>query len=902
LKSAQRQQQLTTTFGYRSRWMRFVSFLFFFSPLEFFFTTDSPNAQNINDPRLRLPSRPAPNMIPTAALLVLVALLRTAIAGCNVTTTDSSGNNTTSVSPVALSSNTEYRINGSECSSSVTFTLKEEGHFVVLGNISIVQRGGAYLSSVDLGKMGTVSNLSIHIDGVVMTNASMITSAILSTTSLTHVTLLSMHISNSVVFGGHGTITDISLVQLQGNTSGANVTVMNTTMTLHNRLFLVVSNSGTETFQNVSVVIINSSMSLGVDFSDPTAFAYHKALISVCLNCVMSSPTLSSSALLTGFSVLADHVNMNATVTAQYTGNSSGNGGVRATNFWDSGAMNGTDFRLLLRVSAQHCSVKDLIVQIKNSSVLSIYAVGNLLQYNNGQLLTMSGGINASASIELGVVFLDLNYSSIVGARICLSDSIINAASNEKFFLMRIGGTSDAKSRIDDLEATLVNLSMAASVGGAVSLWCAGRGIAAVLLMYLNITGRFHLVVDSVRVASTMEFGCRNCRSQVLRSEDVSSAAWQQFSGIVRLSEIHFLSVGPSSSSYSVSMKNATLVSSVLGSNITNGTFAKDGNGGGYLEFKSFIGVVLLTAEVLAIILCNVSSINVSMVNISALSSESKASGMSILTNGTYAGFFMSTMSIMNLCSSCYDSVISLQDTLVDEFHPMATSVVGPLSQSDSISVGYSTVMASYPPTLVLLLKGLVVAGTWHSTTLSIHDAGLNVAEAVGARRLKSFSFVILPEALQHNTTIALVSGAASSSRVTSRSVTVVMCRVGPSGTTLLYNSSIRVSGYLHTNISSVFGAPSAVSTPPPGLTIDNSSTVHIDTCALTIVSNNSQASYLFACPVAITLGGAVHLSSSSISLQTVSPAGPASLLQMFKHQPTLSPNHIKSACHFRHV
>jgi hypothetical protein len=192
-----------------------------------------------------------------------------------------------------------------------------------------------------------------------MTKASMITSAILSTTSsLINVSLLSMHISNSVVFGGHGTITNIALVQLQGNTSGANVTVMNTTMTLHNRLFLVVSNSGTETFQNVSVVIINSSMSLGVDFSDPTAFAYHKALISVCLNCVMSSPTLSSSALLTGFSVLADHVNMNATVTAQYTGNSSGNGGVRATNFWDSGAMNGTDFRLLLRVSAQHCSVK----------------------------------------------------------------------------------------------------------------------------------------------------------------------------------------------------------------------------------------------------------------------------------------------------------------------------------------------------------------------------------------------------------------------------------------------------------------------------------------------------------------------------------------------------------------
>jgi hypothetical protein len=240
-------------------------------------------------------------MIPTAALLVLVALLPTAIAGCNVTATDSSGNtNTSDVSTVALSYNTEYLINGSECSTSVTFTL-QGGHFVVLGNISIVQRGGAYVSSVDFnGKRGAVSNLSININGVVMTQASMITSAtfLLSTTSLINVSLLSMHISNSVVFGGHGTITDIALVQLQGNTSGANVTVMNTTMTLRNRLFLVVCNSGTETFKNISVVMINSSMSLDVDFSDPTAFVYHRALISVCLNCVVRNPPVLSNAFL----------------------------------------------------------------------------------------------------------------------------------------------------------------------------------------------------------------------------------------------------------------------------------------------------------------------------------------------------------------------------------------------------------------------------------------------------------------------------------------------------------------------------------------------------------------------------------------------------------------------------
>jgi hypothetical protein len=185
-----------------------------------------------------------------------VLLLHTAIAGCNVTATDSSDNNTTffDVSRVALSSNTEYLINGSECNSSVTFALQQRH----VGNNSIVQREGAYLSSVDLN--GTIT---------------------------TH---------------GHR-----------------------------------------EQFLNPHRWRCDDT-SIDDNVSNPVNNITDKCFLAVDAYFEVS--------------------------------------GVRGP--W-------RDHRY--RTCAQQCSLKDLNIQIKIGCVLSIHAVGNLLQYNNGQVMPMSGGL-----------------------------------------------------------------------------------------------------------------------------------------------------------------------------------------------------------------------------------------------------------------------------------------------------------------------------------------------------------------------------------------------------------------------------------------------------------------------------------------------------------------------------
>lgn len=852
-------------------------------------------------------------------------------------------------STIPLANDSVYRINGSECFMSVTLSPPSSTQLphptVLLQNISILVAGGAHLPLVSFirdireGRC-VVMGLSIIIHSVVMADSS--GQALLATkeTSSLSFSELTIQISDSLLFGDSGSLDDIALVQLQENATGVKVLISNTTIHLHNRILLILS-AGLEqiflvtAFNNISVVMANSTLTLEVNFIDPNAFSYHKALISVCLNCFTyqnpnyPKPPLGLPPMLSNLTISANHVVLNATVIAEYDASTP-----LSESFWASGAMNGTDFHLLLRLSAEHRSVKDIDIRIVNHSTLRIQAVGNLLQYNNGQSPPSSPTVNASASIELHVVQLDMfrnttSEADLSGAIIIVSDSSVFASTNKMLTLFAINGVEYVTTWVDRLRIDFRNVNISAKAEGAVTLWTSGRGVVPVALRYLNFSNTFELVMNSIALNSTMEFGCRNCFSEVLRPVKAGlfdAVGWQQVCTIAQITESQFLPLLLlSANNRIIAMSNVKTSCDVQSSTIDEYGVVSQQTGGGYLELvsSSQFGVVLLTIEVLTITLCNISDVNVSLRNVvaSASSHTDAPSGITIVTRGVaiWGGWLLVSMSIANLCSFFRNSVIHFEDVVLEEYLPFRSLITGSASTRYAASVGYTIVMASYPPELAKFDAISSGSGAWVSTNLTFIRAYVYAAEIrtevssdYSANASRAPSLMILPPTIMA-TTIGISGGSndsTSSGRPISGTLSVVMFTLAPGGTTLALSSSITASGLFSQSFSTLFDVPTAASqlNLSPSLVIDPTSRVTIRNFVLSILqqcssgsSSVARSSVVFACSVVVSIGGTIQLSQSSLTLRlppsscTPSSTGDGGAhLQMFKKSPTISPNHRK--------